>query len=78
MASICTGKAIQNYFFDGELPPNGIVCPTNEVLFPPTDNITNSMIWMTGDVHDLEDLQLVQNLKALGEEMQPYLMRRRG
>jgi hypothetical protein len=77
MASVCTGKVIQDYFFKGELPPNGLVCPTNEVLFPPAENATNAMAWMTADVQNMDDQRLLQNLKALGEAMQPYLMRRR-
>ena len=76
MASLCTGKVIRSYFFEGELPANGMVCPTNETLFPPTENTTNYMTWTNGDALDMEDERLLQNLKGLGEEMRPFLLRR--
>ncbi|KAF8518940.1 Alpha/Beta hydrolase protein [Hysterangium stoloniferum] len=56
MASLCTGKAIREYFLEGQLPPNGIVCPTNEVLFPP-QNISDAMAWVAGDIYSEEDLR---------------------
>ncbi|KAF8522995.1 TAP-like protein-domain-containing protein [Gautieria morchelliformis] len=77
MASLCTGKIIQNYLFEGRLPPNGMVCPTNETLFPPTENVTNLNPWTTAGVLDIDDQRLLENLKGLGEEMGPFLMRRR-
>lgn len=77
MASLCTGKVIQSYFFEGELPPNGMVCPTNETLFPPTDETTNYTTWTNADVLNMEDERLLQNLKGLGEAMRPFLMQRR-
>lgn len=76
-ASLCTGKAIQDYFFKGLLPPENVACAINELPFPPVKNATNTMAWMSADVQDLDDQRLLLNLKALGEEMQPFLMRKR-
>ncbi|KAF8586360.1 hypothetical protein K439DRAFT_1659729 [Ramaria rubella] len=77
MASLCTGKVIRGYFLEGLLPPNAMVCATNENLFPPAGNGTNAKTWMTPDVLDDEDQRLLETLKALGEEIHPFLMQSR-
>lgn len=69
MASLCTGRVIRGYFLDGELPPNGLICPTSEKLFPPPEE---SATWM--DALNVEDRRLVENMKSLGEAMEPILM----
>jgi len=76
MASLCTGRAIRGYFLDGELPPNGIVCPTSEVLFPP-DNSTNPKSWIMEELEDEEDLRILEIFKGIGEELQPFLIQGR-
>jgi hypothetical protein len=77
MASLCTGSVIRDYFLRGQLPPNGLVCSTNENLFPAPGNATEAATWMSEDVLDDEDRRLLQNIKALGEEMEPFLTRGR-
>ena len=55
MVSVFTGNVIQNHFFKGDLPLNDMVCPNNEILFPPVKNMTNAMTWMAADVHNVDD-----------------------
>jgi len=74
MASLCTGKVIRGYFLHGQLPPNGLVCPTSENLFPEKGIGADVLPWMA-EVVDAEDKRLLQDLKALGEDIQPFLTR---
>lgn len=37
--SICTAKAIREYFREGKLPKNGTVCPVESSIFPSDDEI---------------------------------------
>jgi len=76
MASLCTGRVIRGYWLDDELPPNGIVCPTSETLFPP-DNSTSTTAWVSGEITNAEDMRILELFKKLGEEMQPFLLNSR-
>lgn len=49
-------KAIRDYFLGGQLLPNGLVCPTNENLFPEMG--TDAAAWMTEAIADMEDRRL--------------------
>lgn len=71
---MCTSKAIREYFLDGKLPENGIVCPTDEVLFPPT-NSSDSMVWMSSaaQAYSADDLLLLENFRELGKELTPFV-----
>jgi hypothetical protein len=77
MTSLCTGKAIRAYFNDGELPPNGIVCPTDEVLFPPESDVASlqSLNWLDREAHaySVEDLELLKTLRELGTALDPFV-----
>ncbi|GJJ11156.1 hypothetical protein Clacol_005387 [Clathrus columnatus] len=77
MASLCTGKVLRGYWLEGELPPNGIVCPTSEVLFPPSPDSGVQSSWAQDDVRDSEDLRILENMKLLGEAVQSFLIESR-
>lgn len=67
MASLCTTKAVREYFVNGKLPPNGLRCDTNEVLFPPK-NSADSELWLS-DMEDTlseEDKKLLESARELG------------
>lgn len=76
MASLCTGKVIRGYWLDGELPADGLVCPTSEKLFPSPESDTKSL-WLQGDGQNPDDLQILEKMKSLGEAIQPFLMQRK-
>ncbi|KIJ55644.1 hypothetical protein M422DRAFT_41576 [Sphaerobolus stellatus SS14] len=71
MASLCTGRAIREYFFDGKLPPDNTVCPASETSFLLKNE--NAMTWSSGDIMNEADMRILQNFKRLGEEIQPFL-----
>ena len=83
MTSLCTAKALRSYFFDDELPENGLVCPTDEVLFPPKSKdgkVNAASLWMWSDAdensiaaYSMEDLRLLENMRALGVELEEYV-----
>ncbi|KIJ55639.1 hypothetical protein M422DRAFT_774620 [Sphaerobolus stellatus SS14] len=77
MASLCTGRAIREYFFDGKLPLDNTLCAASEIPFPPK-NSENTFSWISGGIMNEEDMRILQNFKKLGEEMQPLLTFRRG
>lgn len=75
MSSLCTSKAIRAYFSEGVLPENGIVCPTDEVLFPPPpSDAADSLYWLSADPVSLsaEDLELLETSRALGQALEPF------
>jgi len=78
MTSVCTFKAIKGYLLRGELPPDGLVCSTDERLFPPsspeeTDN--GSMLWLkaSAEAYSEEDLHLLASIRELGKRIEPFL-----
>ncbi|THH10350.1 hypothetical protein EW145_g1383 [Phellinidium pouzarii] len=78
MSSLCTAKALRAYFLEGKLPENGLFCETDEELFPPkTSNMTGSgLMWMKNAVlqtYSKEDMQLLETMRALGRELEPYV-----
>ncbi|KAL5536829.1 hypothetical protein ACEPAF_652 [Sanghuangporus sanghuang] len=84
MTSLCTTKAVRAYFFDNKLPDNGLICPTDEVLFPPKSedgSIPSASLWMSEDedseagigTYSVEDLRLLENMRALGRELEDYV-----
>ena len=80
MTSLCTAKAVRAYFFDDELPENGLVCSTDEVLFPPKSengSIHAADLWRSAnevaDAYSEEDLQLLETMRALGRELETYI-----
>jgi len=78
MASLCTIRTIRDYFLNGEHPPNGIVCPTNEILFPPVaGNSANAKAWTTEAAEVQEDMRILEIFKGLGKEIQPFLIQGR-
>lgn len=77
MASLCTGKVIRGYWLEGELPPNGMVCSTSEQLFPSSSGTSVKSFWQEADIQSPEDLRILENLKLLGEAIQPFLMQSR-
>lgn len=76
MTSLCTTKVIRGYFFNDELPENGVVCQTDEVLFPPKSDNTASFWTQTDGVtadYSAEDLRLMEDMRALGVELEGYV-----
>ncbi|TDL24013.1 alpha/beta-hydrolase [Rickenella mellea] len=76
MASLCTAKALKGYFLEGKLPPNGLICPTDEKLFPPPPaNASDTMVWLQEMQETLseEDLKLLDNIKELGQDLAPFV-----
>ena len=67
MASLCTTKAVREYFVNGKLPPNGLKCDTNEKLFPSKDS-TSSDLWVDSLEEDLseDDKKLLESARELG------------
>ncbi|KAG8707413.1 hypothetical protein FRC09_001837 [Ceratobasidium sp. 395] len=70
MASLCIGRAIRRYLLEGVSPPNGVVCDTNEQLFP---EISRHAGDKTGSVHGTilldQDAKLVSMLQNFGRAM---------
>ena len=67
MTSLCTGKAVRSYFNEGVLPPNGLVCPTDEVLFPPVTTDDTALLWLTDGVKaSVGDVEFLVTLRELG------------
>ena len=77
MTSLCTGKAIHAYFNAGILPPNGLICQTDEVLFPPKSDKSSvsSLDWLDiqGNSYSAEDLELLNTLRELGTALEPFV-----
>ena len=74
MASLCTAKVLRDYFLNNQLPENGIVCPTDEMLFPPTEvTSTEGLLWLKNDVktYPEDDLELLKTVKELGKAWKP-------
>ena len=73
MTSLCTAKAIREYFLEGKLPKSGLFCPTDEVLFPPKNETVDS--WANNDLveYSEEDLRLLKAMKELGKEMDHFV-----
>ena len=74
MASLCTAKVLRDYFLDGKLPENGIVCPTDEVLFPPKESTTTDKLsWLREEevIYSEEDRELLKTMKELGSAWMP-------
>ncbi|KAF8314513.1 hypothetical protein DL93DRAFT_2167299 [Clavulina sp. PMI_390] len=80
-SSLCTGKVLRDYFIDGILPPNGKVCPVDEILFPspqvPSSIATDEAVmgqWTLRGVKKTtlsnDDVILLRKLKAFGEAAQ--------
>lgn len=77
MASLCTGKAIREYFLENKLPENGLWCETDEVLFPPKSPDSGEAVdaWLNKEasIYSAEDLRLLVQLRDLGRELEPYV-----
>ncbi|KDQ20372.1 hypothetical protein BOTBODRAFT_26373 [Botryobasidium botryosum FD-172 SS1] len=65
MASLCTGKAVAAYFLNNTLPERGLVCPTEERLFPDPDA---QDVWMAEQLVGVaaEDVRLLEAWRNLG------------
>lgn len=74
MSSLCTAKAIREYFLEGKLPENGLFCPTDEVLFPPKDD-EGSALWVgeSSTAYSEEDLKLLETMRELGKELEAFV-----
>lgn len=80
MSSLCTAKALRAYFFNDVLPENGLVCSTDEVLFPPQaegGSIKITDLWAQedkdGEAYSVEDLRLLEIIHALGRELDEHV-----
>ena len=74
MASLCTARVLRDYFLDNQLPENGIVCPTDEMLFPPTVTTSiDGLLWLKNDVkvYSEDELKLLKIVKELGKAWKP-------
>lgn len=61
---------------DGKLPESGVVCATDEVLFPPTSaNASDSLLWLKSDAaaYSADDLRLLHTVRELGKELTPFI-----
>lgn len=67
MTSVCTWNTVRGYFLNSTLPANGTVCPTDEVLFPPSSGLREGG-W--AGLHDDETLALMEKLRSLGRSME--------
>ena len=71
MASLCTARAIKEYFLEGKLPVNGLVCPTDEELFS-TAMSDEGAFWLTeSQNYPEDDLKLLDTVRGLGEAIYP-------
>ncbi|KAI5121647.1 hypothetical protein M0805_001174 [Coniferiporia weirii] len=78
MTSLCTTKALRGYFLEGKLPESGLLCETDEVLFPPktSDATGPAALWLKDESlqsYSLEDVRLLETMRALGRELEPYV-----
>lgn len=77
MTSLCTTRALRSYFLEDTLPENGLFCPTDEILFPPKANGTVDVQWKkpddTLDSYSEEDIRLLENMQALGREIEQHV-----
>ncbi|KAG8693513.1 hypothetical protein FRC09_010457, partial [Ceratobasidium sp. 395] len=69
MASLCTGRAIRRYLLEGISPPNGVVCDTNEQLFPQISRSVGDEAGIVQGAALLEDAKLVSMLQNFGRAM---------
>ena len=75
---------LREYFLEGKLPPNGKVCATTEILFPPSDHANGSIPGGVAALFDLEgvesadDLKLLNAMKAFGEAAGEWMKPRKG
>ena len=73
MSSLCTAKALREYFVAGKLPEGDLLCSTDEVLFPPKSaSITDeSLTWLESNrlLYSEDDLKLLKAMRELGIEL---------
>jgi len=75
MTSLCTSKAIREYFVEGKLPPNGLMCSTDEKLFPPKESASlGGPAWLNSapEMYSAEDMKLLESTRALGMELEQF------
>ena len=71
MASLCTARAVKEYFLEGKLPEYGLVCPTDEELFS-TAMSDEGAFWLTEfQNYSEDDLKLLESARGLGEAIYP-------
>ncbi|TDL20711.1 hypothetical protein BD410DRAFT_841140 [Rickenella mellea] len=71
MASLCTIKIIRDYFLHGKLPQNGVICPVDEILFPPSSGSADQLNVPREGISD-EDKMLLKNVQELGDVVIPF------
>jgi len=77
MVSACTVKTIRGYLLEGVLPPNGLLCPVDEKLFPDKKAGFGRPDWLEESslVESAEDIQLLETIRLLGRELSPFALR---
>jgi len=77
MASLCTGKVVAAYFLHNTLPEHGLVCPTEERLFPEPASPDAEGAWITEQLVgvSVEDIRLLEVWRNLGRAAETYIYR---